>query len=392
VQRDKLTGSYCAAGDRFGYSVAVSGETAVVGAYGDDGYRGSAYVFEKGSSGWVQKAWLMASDGVAGDYFGHSVAISGDTVVVGADGDDINKGSAYVFVKSAGGWPYYSIETAKLTAGAGGATGDLFGYSVAISGGTVVVGAYGDDDHGSWSGSAYVFHKLASGWAQGYLIVKLTAGDGAAHDYFGTSVAISGDTVGVGADGDDINKGSVYVFEKTSSGWSQVVKLMASDRVAEDDFGTSVAISGDTLVVGAWGDDGYRGSAYVFMKTVGGWAFAYQIAKLRASDGAAGHRFGSSVAISGDRVVVGAYGDDSFKGSAYVFEKPKGGWTDMSETSKLTADDGVADDLFGISVSIDGDTAVVGADGDDGCKGSAYVFKMTGSLAPIYMLLLGDDG
>ena len=232
----------------------------------------------------------------------------------------------------------------------------------------------------------------------------LWASDGEATDFFGYSVAISGDTVVVGACYDDIgtnnNQGSAYVFQKAETSWSQVVRLKAGDGEAGDCFGYSVAISGDTVVVGAYGDDigtnTNQGSAYVFEKPASGWATTSNYtAKLTASDGEADDCFGISVAISGDTVVVGAYDDDigtnNNQGSAYVFEKPGSGWATTSNyTARLTANDGATGDHFGGSVAISGDTVVVGAYGDDSFKGSAYVFKLTGGLAPIYMLLLGD--
>ena len=202
-------------------------------------------------------------------------------------------------------------------------------------------------------------------------------------------MSVSGDTIVVGADRDDGNEsfsGSAYVFEKPVGGWAdapQTAKLTASDGAAGDYFGRSVSVSGDTIVVGAHGDGdngSFFGSAYVFKKPSGGWMDATETAKLTASDGAAEHRFGRSVSVSGDTVVVGAYGDDDngFRsGSAYVFEKPSGGWMDATQTAKLTASDGASGDVFGVSVSVSGDTVVVGAYGDDdngSASGSAYVF------------------
>jgi len=200
----------------------------------------------------------------------------------------------------------------------------------------------------------------------------------------------------IGAYDDDIgtntNQGSAYVFQKAETSWSQVVRLKAGDGATDDFFGTSVAISGDTVVVGACYDDidtnTNQGSAYVFEKV----PIGYKVVRLTASDGEADDSFGYSVAISGDTVVVGARYDDigtnNNQGSAYVFEKPGSGWATTSNyTARLTANDGATGDRFGGSVAISGDTVVVGAYGDEG---SAYVFKLTGGLAPIYMLLLGD--
>ncbi|HBI15484.1 MAG TPA: hypothetical protein DDY20_08230 [Desulfobulbaceae bacterium] len=394
IQQAKLTADDGAADDQFGTSVAISGDTIVVGAWRDDDNgtdSGSAYVYTKPASGWAgmtQTAKLTAGDGAADDRFGTYVAISGDTIVVGAYGDDDNgalSGSAYVFTRPAGGWAD-TTQTAKLTAGNGGA-GDYFGSSVAVSGDTIVVGAPLDDDNGSASGSAYVFTKPAGGWAGMTQTAKLTAGDGAADDFFGCSVTISGDTIVVGARMDDDNgsgSGSAYVFARPAGGWTnmhQTAKLTADDGEEYDDFGRSIAINDDTIVVGTQKMSG-GGSAYVFVKPANGWADTTQTAKLTADDWPGGDTFAYSVAVSGGMIVVGAYGDNdngSSSGSAYVYAKPASGWADMTQTTKLTAGDGAADDYFGRSVAVSGDTIVVGAYGDDdngSSSGSAYVFGL----------------
>ena len=344
------------------------------------------------------KLTLTASDGAAGDELGRSVAVSGDTVVVGVPGDDdngFNAGSAYVFVEPDGGWAGSLTPDAKLTA-FDGAASDSFGFSVAVSGDTVVVGRTFRDGDATDSGSAYVFVEPGGGWT-GSLTedAKLTASDGVARDQFGSSVAISGDTVVVGAFGDDDNgnstlTGSVYVFVEPGGGWAgsltEDAKLTAFDGAAGDQFGRSVAVSGDTVVVGVHGDDdngSNSGSAYVFVEPGGGWAGSLtQDAKLTASDGAAADRLGRSVAVSGDTVVVGAAVDDdngTDSGSAHVFVEPGGGWAgSLTQDAKLTAGDGAAGDQFGFSVAVTGDTVVVGAhqaDNDDGpLAGSAYLF------------------
>ncbi len=378
----KLTAGDAAANDGFGRSVAISGNTVVVGAGGDEDaglqQSGSAYVFQRSGTAWSEQAKLTASDAAAEDFFGSSVAISGDTVVVGAYRDDDagnSSGSAYVFQRNGTAWS----EQAKLTAGDAAAE-DLFGFSVAISGDTVVVGAY-DADLGS--GSAYVFRRNGTAWSEQ---AKLTAGDAAAGDGFGRSVAISGDTVVVGAYRDDdagISSGSAYVFQRNGTTWNEQAKLTAGDAAAGDEFGRSVAISGDTVVAGALLDDdagNSSGSAYVFQRNGTAWS---EQAKLTAGDAAGGDVFGRSVAISGDTAVVGADGDDDAgfsSGSAYVFQRSGTAW---SEQAKLTAGDGAADDWFGRSVAISGDTALVGAVLDDDAgisSGSAYVFEVIGVL------------
>ena len=339
---------------------------------------------------WIQQIKLTAGDGAADDQFGNSVAIYGDTIVVGAPGDDDNgyiSGSAYVFARPESGWADMPPETAKLTA-SDGAAGDFVGYSVAINGDTIVVGAQGDDDKGDSSGSAYVFARPENGWADMTETAKLTASDGSAEDVFGYSVAISDDTIVVGANGDDDKgdySGSAYVFTKLG-GWTdmtETAKLTASDGSAEDGFGNSVAISDDTIVVGAFGNDdkGYNsGSAYVFSRPENGWAgIPPETAKLTASDGAADYLFGFSVAVSNDTIVVGSYGDGCYSGSAYVFARPHGeGWNE-TEIAKLTAGDAAIGDFFGDSVAISREAIVVGAflDDDKGsASGSAYVFEL----------------
>ena len=354
-----------AEGDWFGHSVAISGTTAIVGAVLDDdnGDRsGSAYLFDTTTGRQIAK--LLANDGAAFDIFGHSVAISGATAIVGAYGDDDNgsaSGSAYLFDITTG------RQIAKLLAN-DGAAGDHFGRSVGISDATAIVGAWLDDDNGSASGSAYLFDTTT-----GRQIAKLLPDDGAEFDLFGYSVAISGTTAIVGAYRDDDNgdfSGSAYLFDTTTG--RQIAKLLPNDGATGDLFGRSVAISAETAIVGASLDDHNgtaSGSAYLFDTATG-----RQIAKLLADDGAAYDVFGHAVAISGATAIVEAPLDDdngSQSGSAYLFDATTG-----RQIAKLLPDDGEADDRFGISVAISGVTAIVGAywDDDNGLEsGSAYL-------------------
>lgn len=344
----------------------------------------------------VQRAKLTASVGSSSANLGWSAAVSGETIVVGAPVDIVGTqlpGSAYVFVRPSSGWAN-ATEAAKLTASDGGHV-DEFGRSVAISGDTIVVGAPLDDITGANTseGSAYVFLKPASGWVNATETAKLTASDGAAGDTLGRSVAVFGDTVVVGAPqhevGGNARQGSAYVFVKPASGWvnsTETAKFTASDGAAGDRFGHAVAISGDTIVLGSFGNDVGanvdQGSAYVFVQPAAGWMSAMETAKLTASDGAPGDRFGMSVAVDGDTIVVGAenatVGTGSGPGSAYVFVRPSGGWTHATHTARLSASDGAAGDRFGGSVAVSGETIAVGAPGDDvsteANQGSAYVF------------------
>ena len=396
----KITASDAATDDYFGRSVSISGDYAVIGVRGDDNDTGSAYVFEDQGSNWTQVAKLTASDAAEDDEFGFAVSISGDYIVIGAfldDDEGSESGSAYIFKKPDTGWTDTNQETAKLTA-SDAAPGVGFGKYVSISGDYVVIGATHYYGVGYASGAAYIFKKPVEGWEDMTETVKLTASDAASQDFFGCSVSISGDYAVIGAKDDDHDggdsAGSVYVFYNNESGpdsWGQVAKLTASDAAADDSFGISVSISGDYAVIGAALDDdggSGSGSAYIFYNNQGIWV---QAAKLTASDAVEDDYFGISVSISGNYAIIGANGDDeggSWSGAAYFFKKPDTGWTDMTETAKLTASDAAAVDYFGISVSITGYHAVIGAalDDDGGTySGSAYIYTYDPAT------LLGND-
>ena len=400
IELAKLTASDGADGDEFGYSVSISGDVVVVGAYLDGGSSGSAYVFERepGEPGeWGQVAKLTASDGAGGDLFGWSVSVSGDTVVVGAHGND-GKGAGYVFERDAGGAGTWG-QVAKLTA-SDGASGSSLGAAVSIRAGFVVAGAPGDDGAGNNFGAAYLFEKPVTGWTDTTETTKLIASDGVENAYFGMSVSISGDTLAVGAFRHAGN-GAVYVFEQDAGGpgnWGQVAKLTASDGVENDYLGQSVSISSDTLVAGAYGDDDagdQSGSVYLFEKPGTGWADMNETAKLTASDGAEGDSFGYSASVSGATVVVGANGDDDAgdqSGAVHLFQKPGTGWADMTETAKITPSDGAEQDYFGWSVANSFGTVIAGAPLDDDKgegSGSAYLFFRLTSRVYLPVVLCG---
>jgi hypothetical protein len=374
--------------DFFGFSVSVSGNTAVVGAQQDDTAAGtnagSAYVFVRSGTIWTLQQKLLASDAAAGDNFGWSVTIAGDRIVVGAVSDDTaggaNAGSAYVFVRTGTTWS----EQQKLVA-SDGAADDGFGYVASISGDTVVVGAFSDDTAaGINAGSAYVYVLSGGTWTQQQ---KLTASDGASGDVFGVSVSASGDTAVVGALQADtaagVDAGAAYVFVRSGTTWTQQQKLVASDAAASDQLGSSVTVSGDTAVAGARFDDApgqeNAGSAYVFVRSATTWT---QQQKLMPSDGAAFDLFGWSVSVEGDTLVVSAPGNDTAggddAGSAYVFGRFGTFWT---EHRSLMAPDGALEDQLGFSISLSGDTVVAGAVFDDtpggSNAGSAHIFRGT---------------
>jgi FG-GAP repeat protein/putative Ig domain-containing protein len=382
IFQQKLVAADGAAGDYFGGSVALDGDTLVVGASGgaNPSAPGSAYVFTRsGVASWTLQQKLTASVADPYNSFGISVALDGNTLVVGASGDTIGanagQGSAYVFTRSGGVW----TEQQKLTAG-DGAPSERFGQSVAVDGDTLVVGAWSDTIGANTNqGSAYVFIRDNAVWTEQQ---KLTASDGAAYDQFGAEVALDTDTLVVGAPldniGANIHQGSVYVFTRGGAVWTQQQKLTASDGEPLDGFGRSVALDAETLVVSApydnIGANLTQGSAYVFTRSGAVWS---QQQKLTASDGEPFDYFGRSVALDADNLVVGAnfdnIGPNQDQGSAYVFKRGVVWW----EEQKLVAS-GDAYEYFGQSVALDGDTVVAGAPSDNiganQLQGSVYVF------------------
>ena len=347
LEADKLLAGDGASEDFFGYSVGFEGDTAVFGAWGDDDNgsdSGSAYVFTRAAGAWTEQQKLTASDGKGGVSFGFAVAVDGDTAVIGAWGDDDNgpfSGSAYVFTRTSGVW----TEQQKLTASDGEA-GVLFSFAVAVDGDTVVIGALGDGANGVFAGAVYVLTREAGVWTEQQ---KLTASDGASMDFFGNSIAVDGNTMLIAADGGGVldGPGSVYVFTRSAGIWTEQQKLSPSDGGVNDEFGLSVSVDGSTAVIGShWhdavGED--SGAAYVFTRSAGVWT---EQQKLTPSDATAIDEFGESVAVDGDTVVVSAWLDDENgdnSGSIYVFTRSAGVWT---ERLKLLASDGRAEDHLG---------------------------------------------
>ena len=379
----KLTASDASPGDEFAYSMAADGEVAVVGAISGDREgvpnSGSAYVLRRTGIEWAQETELTATDGVAGDEFGVSVAIHQDLIVVGARDDSEvanDAGAAYVFRRSAGVWE----EEDKLIA-LDPASFDHFGTTVAVQNDVAVVGSPDDDDDGSRSGSVYVFRYNGVDWDQEQ---KLTAADAGAMDRFGWSVAIDGNTILIGAlQDDDVfnDSGSAYVFVYNGAVWEQQAKLNPTDPAAIAQFGRSVSIDADGALVGAWQDDDtgfFTGSAYVFRRSGTVWA---QEDKIVADDAADFRWFGYAVSLRGDVALVGAFGDGdggSEAGAAYLFRRDGSDWP---QDSKLTAGDPAANDRLGWSAALTADAALVGAYHDDdggGDSGSVYVFGIGG--------------
>ncbi|HUS99979.1 MAG TPA: FG-GAP repeat protein [Candidatus Thermoplasmatota archaeon] len=364
-ETQKLLASDGAAEDVFGSSVSLDGDTLLIGAsYDDDkgSNSGSAYVFIRNGTTWIQQAKLLASDGAAGDAFGYSVSLSGDTALIGAVADNDNMGSVYVFIRTHTIW----TQEQKLLASDGVAE-DNFGF-VSLVGDTALIGAPMDDDNGKDSGSAYVFTRTGT-WKEE---AKLLASDGEAYDYFGGSVCLDGGTVLIGAYQDDdsgVDSGAAYVFTRNDDLWVQQAKLLPANGAAMDHFGWSVSLFGSTALIGAPLDDDNgpdSGSAYVFARQDTNWT---QRQKLVPSDGSG---FGLSVSQDEDYALIGAPQSQS----AYIYRRTGTTWP--LETNLVPSDGGSSLHYFGQSVSISGEIAVIGApwDDDNGFRsGSVYMFE-----------------
>ena len=363
-EQAKLTASDGRPGDYFGTSVSISGNHALVGADLDDSGTGAAYVFAFDGTTWTQQAKLTASDGAPSSYFGGSVSLSGNRALIGAYGGADNTGAAYVFVFDGTTW----TQEAKLTA-SDGVANQYFGISVSLSGKRAIVGA--DFALGDGIGSAYVFVFDGATWAQQ---AKLTAADGAVGERFGISVSLSGKRALIGAyDAAPASAGAAYVFAFNGATWIQEAKLTASDSTSNERFGASVSLSGKRALIGAYNDNLSTGAAYVFVGNGTAWS---QEAKLTASDGLENSFFGEHVALSGKRALIGAattFIGTVDTGAAYIFALEGTTWTQQSELTPPPPDN-VADERFGSSVSVFGQGILVGAYNDHNATGAAFVF------------------
>lgn len=396
IEVAKLLSSSWTGQDRFGGSTDVSGDTAIVGANYDGSQSGSAFIYQRQSDGtWIETAKLTASDAADYDQFGHSVAIDGGYAIVGAPYHGLyDHGAAYVFERQAGGeW----LEVALLQ-DADAANYDNFGRSVAISGDEVVVAAPYDDDLGQDAGKANVFKRSPEGvWAES-AVLKADF-DGVSWDNFGHSVAIAEDAIAIGAIGTDSagdNTGSVYVFERIAGDvWGQATWLIADDAAAWDQFGWSVDVDGSALIIGSLNDDDLgtdSGSAYVFRRQeVGVWAYE---AKLLASDGAGGYRFGQGVRLDSGMAAVSAPSASWAMGVTYVFvDEGDGAW---SFDQQLVSEDAMSNDFAGLGLALDAGIVVVGVPADDergNDAGAAVVYELQGAKGwSETATLLASDG
>jgi hypothetical protein len=370
-EQTKLISPTPAAGDKFG-TTAIHGDFVLVGAPQQATSPGEAHVFVRSSGRWEHEARLVPGDGTQGDGLGFSVALGDNLAVIGSPRNDTvsdNTGAVYVFERLGGKWH----RQARLVA-SDGAPYDYFGFSVAIYDSWIVATTLPNPGGGNLSGAAYVFFRNGSMWQE---VVKLRPLQGRAKDEFGCSCAIDSDVIVVGAPSDSTSvpgAGAVYVFERTGGTWIQKAKLIPMFAAFDGGFGTRVAVNSNTLFGTAPGSATKQGAAYVFDKNGGVWT---ETIKLTASDGGPFDFFGSSVALEKNVAVIGASFDDELGlpvGAAYVFKKT--GMVTWTE-EKILPHDPSPEQLFGMSASIDGGTAVIGSWDDASIAqraGSAYVF------------------
>jgi len=438
VEQTYLKASNTEISDTFGYSVAISGDTVVVGAHFEDSNAtgvngnqtnhladdsGAAYVFVYDGTSWSQQAYLKASNTEADDHFGSSVSISGNTIAVGALGESsqatgvngvqtdnsaADSGAVYIFTRVGGVWSQQAYLKASNTE-----ADDQFGCALSIAGDTIAIGAQYEDSSATGingnqtsnsavdSGAVYIFSRNAGVWTQQ---AYLKASNTNLLDYFGRSVSMAGDTVAVGAYGESSNAtgvngnqsnnsaqgaGATYIFTRNVTTWTQQAYLKASNTESDDQFGYSVAISGDTVAVGAYMEDSNAigvngnqtsnssedaGAVYVFTRTSTIWS---QQAYLKASNTEANDNFGGAVAISGDRLIVGANPEDSNAkgengdqfnnlasnaGAVYAFDRENSIWNQLAYLKATNSEDF---DNFGLSLAISGVFVAVGAPGED---------------------------
>ena len=380
-------------GNNFGHSISLENQTIIIGSSEDNndewekqverGATGAAYIFRERQGQWIRTAKLLPNDAMEGDGFGYGVSLNGNTVVVGSISHSAGgalSGAAYIYTKQGGKW----LKLAKLIDTVSSSENE-FGYSVAITDKTAVVGSRQDDRRGINTGSVYVYASLTDDKGQTRWDKQsvLTADDAAIGAQFGHSVSVDKDTIIVGAHGMDdagIDSGAAYLFVKTSDVWNQQAKISGTGIATGDLFGCSVAINGDLAIVGAHGANQEAGAAFIFVRDNATWR---QQAKLEANDSTPGDAFGYSVAVHQQTVIVGAPKNDvvgTDAGAAYVFVQQGEKWI---QQAKLIAADAAIGDQFGIAVTTEKDTAIIGAWLDDVTvpdtgsapdAGSAYAF------------------
>jgi MYXO-CTERM domain-containing protein len=361
--QQKITANDGVTNDQLGAPSALTADRALVSAPLDDNYRGAAYVFARSGTTFTQEQKLVASDGAARMVFGGSAALTADRAMLGSsDG----WGSAYVFARSGTTW---TEEQKLLPSDNTIETG--FGGAVALTADRAVIGG---SRYNSFLGAAYVFVRSGTTWTEEQ---KLLPSDRAAPQSFGGALAMTADRILIGAPSLRDGLGAAYVFVRNGTTWTEEQKLVASDGTQGATFGVSVSLTPDRALIGAYMEASDpmsvqptgRGAAYVFVRNGTTWT---EERKLTASDGEPFDLFGYSVALIENGALIGAYGDDAYRGAAYFFRREGTTWT---EQQKLTASDGVGNDHYGASVALTAGYALAGATWDNLGRGSAYLFR-----------------
>lgn len=365
-----LTSSNIQKSDKFGSAIALSGDgkTAVISSPGKEKF-GAVYVFEKTDNEWIEVAELEASDRNQGDYFGYSVSISfsGDVILVSSYKTKDKGGSAYIFVKQEKAWR----EEAKLTSSS---VSDCFGSKVAISsnGKIVLVGAPGYD---SDTGAVYIFTKDQQKWIE---VKKIMASDAKSKSRFGFSLDLSADqsTLIVGAYRSDGKRGSAYIFRMNPFPDKEISKLISTERTAKSYFGYSVALSSDgsKALVGACGEQGHKGSCYLFVKDLNNWR---EYTRLTAQQGDKGDKFGCSVSLTDNLILVGASGANENKGSAYLFNLEYDEDTGFTEVYTLTPSSLEEGDRLSQASAVSSDSSMILLGAPEAEDGRGKVYNLT---------------
>ncbi len=389
LQQAELAAGDGVTGDAFGSAVAISGDAALVGAPNSDGGAGVAYLFVRSGMTWLQQAELTDPAATAHDSFGCSVALSGDLALIGAYGTKVGShasaGAAYLFARSGTDWS----QVAELTA-SDAADDDEFGNAVALTESTALIGARNKSFGGNYyTGAAYFFSDSTGNWSQEDEVPDPNPGY---TDDFGAAVALSGDTALIGAPGTSVNgqywSGAAYVYAQSGGGWTEQAELSASDGLAGDDFGTTVALDGDTALIGAVAALNWTGTAYVFTGSGSVWT---QQAELSDPNAVTNDNYGVAVALNADTALVGAclktVGSQSADGCGFVFTPSNGQWPQQAQ---ISAPDAVANDNLGVAVALSGDTALLGAP-NHGDAGTVYVENLSVGYALTYQAGFGGS-
>lgn len=374
----------------FSGAVSIDGNIAAVGKYNSTiDETGYVYIFEKENGSWVQTAKFTADDANEEDYFGESLSLYGNTLLVGAqraDNSRWNSGAAYIFEKNENGWE----QVAELTA-SDASYNHYFGIDVHLDEDVLIIGASNNGN-----GAAYVFEKPANGWTTMTETAKLVASDGVDNDNLGRSVSIHNNVAVAGAYNNKVNgvtTGSAYVYERPSGGWvnsTETAKLIASDGASSDFFGLEVDIDESTIIVSAYRKASFTGAAYIFERPTNGWVSTVENQKIQASNGSTYDYYGHGVSINNGSILIGAY-EEGTNGVAYLYTKDNGVW---KEFDSYTVTDGNTNKDFARSVSISGNSMILSAESDNengAYAGAAYIFEKPSCDLSIEDIIIQDE-